>query len=138
MKAVLPIVFIVVSFNSIAQNGYLKLVDDGSVLVGYLKYYTNHLNGQAGIELWKTKTDRDPLQFPKTEIFEYAIKKDTIPIIQNFRPFENTPTYFDLVEAKIISRGKVNLFWFRLPPDIYLLQNFCHSHLIIFVLRQVK
>ncbi len=63
-----------------------------------------------GLEVWKTKTDKNPRRFPKTTIAEYAIKKDTFRVIHQFKPFEKTNTYFELTEARALSRGKVNLY----------------------------
>jgi hypothetical protein len=108
-RLLLALVFAVFSHPATAQNGYVIKADDGSVMVGYLKYFTDIANGQQGIEIWRHKRDKAPVQLAKSEIREYAIKKDTVRVIQNFRPFDNTQTYFDLVEAKIVSRGKVAL-----------------------------
>lgn len=98
----------IVSIQTLAQNGYVKLAGDNSVIVGYLKYFTDVSSGQQGIEVWRSKRDKAPLQLSKTVVHEYAIKKDTLRVIQNFRPFDHSQTYFDLAEANILSRGKVN------------------------------
>lgn len=91
------------------QNGYIKLNND-STLVGYLRYYVAIKDGHQGIELWRTKKDKDPLKIPKRTINEYAIKKDTFKVLQQFKPFHDTQTYFELVDAKLKSSGKVNLY----------------------------
>ncbi len=91
------------------QNGYIKL-DNDSTLVGYLRYYVSSKDGHQGIELWRTKKDKAPLKIPKRTIYEYAIKKDTCKVLHQFKPFHDTQTYFELVDAKLKSSGKVNLY----------------------------
>ena len=91
------------------QNGYIKIGDD-STLVGYLRYYVSSKDGHQGIELWRTKKDKAPLKIPKRLITEYAIKRDTFRILHQFKPFHDTQTYFELLEAKLQTRGKVNLY----------------------------
>lgn len=120
MKIFALIIILTGSFELSAQNGYVKLKND-SVIIGYVKYYTTISEGQQGFEIWKTKKDKNPLRILKTSVWEYAIKKDTFRILQNFRPFEETNTYFDLVEAKLISRGKV---------DLYVIENYQNSNRI--------
>lgn len=113
MTTMKPIIFIIVlnlsTSHVFAQNGYVKL-DNGATMIGYLKHYTSVKDGHPGIELWRTKKDRDPLRIPKWQIDEYAIKKDTFRVLTQFRPFHDTQTYFELVEARLKSSGKVNLY----------------------------
>lgn len=110
MKPTISFVLAILSFQLMGQNGYVKLYKNDSIIAGYVKHYKSALNGQLGIELWRNKRDKHPLRLPITSILEYAIKKDTFRILKNFRPFQEASTYFALVEAKLISRGKVNLF----------------------------
>jgi hypothetical protein len=109
MKIVLLIILTVSTFRLFGQNGYIKL-DNDSTLVGYLRYYVSIKDGHQGIELWRTKKDKQPLKIPKRTINEYAIKKDTFKVLHQFKPFHDTQTYFELVEAKLKSSGKVNLY----------------------------
>jgi len=105
------IAIVAASFLSIhvfAQAGYVKLEND-STLPGYVRFYTSAKDGHRGIELWKTKTDKKPRKIPFTSMREYAVKKDTFVILQHFKPFHDTETYFDIVEARVISRGRVSL-----------------------------
>src|SRR5688500_4635567 len=109
MKAILTIILAVTTIGLFGQNGYVKFGSDSTVL-GYLRYYVSIKDGHQGIELWRTKNDKDPLKIPKHVITEYAIKRDTFKILNQFKPFNDTETYFELVEAKLKSRGKVNLY----------------------------
>jgi hypothetical protein len=109
MKAVITFAILTVSLRLVAQNGYVILNERDAPIIGYLKYFHAISDGQQGIEVWKTKKDKDPLQLKMSQIFEYAIKKDTFRILHNFKPFPRTSTYFDIVEGEIVARGKVNL-----------------------------
>lgn len=109
MKIVLTLILSFSSLTLFAQNGYIKLNND-SLLVGYLRFYTSVENGQRGLEFWRTKNDKAPRRIPKTDIEEYAIKKDTFKVLHQFKPFYDSKTYFELVDAKLKHRGKVNLF----------------------------
>ena len=110
MKATFSIIILSMSLSQlVAQNGYVKL-DNDSTIIGYLKYYTSIKDGHPGIEVWKTKKDKEPRRIPKWKIHEYAIKKDTFRVLTQFKPFHDTPTYFELVEATLKSSGKVNLY----------------------------
>jgi hypothetical protein len=109
MKIVLTCCIVTFSHALFAQNGYVKLKNYDSTIVGFLRSYTAVNGGLQGIEVWKTKKDKDPVKYPKTDIFEYAIKKDTFRVLHQFKPFQTTQTYFEHVDAKVISRGKVSL-----------------------------
>ena len=109
MRILFLTILIVSTFRLFGQNGYIKL-DNDSTLVGYLRYYVAIKDGHQGIELWRTKKDREPLKIPKRTINEYAIKKDTFKVLHQFKPFHDSQTYFELVDAKLKSRGKVNLY----------------------------
>lgn len=107
-RLILPILTIVTA-QALGQNGYVKIEPD-STLVGFLKYYVSFEDGRPGIELWRTKKDKSPLKIPKSTINEYAIKKDTFKVLHQFTPFYDGKTYFEVVDAKLKSRGKVNLY----------------------------
>ena len=109
MKAQLLTILTFLTINVFGQNGYIKL-DDDSTLVGYLRHYVSPKDGHQGIEFWRTKKDKDPMRIPRRMINEYAIKKDTFKVLRQFKPFQDTQTYFELVDAKLKSRGKVNLY----------------------------
>jgi hypothetical protein len=94
--------------SAYSQNGYVKF-DADSVVTGYLRYYTSTRDGQ-GIELWRTKKDKDPLKLKKSDIIEYAIKKDTFKVLHQYKPFQETQTYFEVVDARLKRRGKVSLY----------------------------
>jgi hypothetical protein len=91
-----------------AQNGYVKLKDNDSTLVGFVRTYIA-ANGLQGVEVWRTKKDKDPLKIPKPEIHEYAIKKDTFRVLHQFKPFLHTRTFFEYVDARVLSNGKIKL-----------------------------
>ncbi len=109
MKIILLIVLTLSTFKLSAQNGYVKLRNDSTQL-GYLKHYVSIKDGHQGIELWRTKRDKEPLKIPKQTIDEYAIKKDTFKVLHRFKPFQDTQTYFEIVDAKLKSSGKINLY----------------------------
>jgi hypothetical protein len=109
MRVLFLTILTVSTFSLFGQNGYIKL-DNDSTLVGYLRYYVAIKDGHQGIELWRTKKDKEPLKIPKWTINEYAIKSDTFKVLHQFKPFYDTQTYFELVDAKLKSSGKVNLY----------------------------
>lgn len=109
MKILFLIAMTFLTFSLFGQNGYVKLGND-STLIGYLRYYVSSKDGHQGIELWRTKKDKEPLKIPKRIINEYAIKKDTFKVFHQYSPFQNSKTYFECVDAKLKSSGKVNLY----------------------------
>lgn len=113
MRAVATLIILSTALQLTAQNGYVILNESDEVIVGYLKYFHAVADGQQGIEVWKTKKDKDPLRVPMNRIFEYAIRKDTFRILQNFKPFPESSTYFAVAEAEIVVRGKINLLLIR-------------------------
>jgi hypothetical protein len=113
MRAVATLIILSTALQLTAQNGYVILNERDEVIAGYLKYFHAVSDGQQGIEVWKTKKDKAPLKVPMNRIFEYAIRKDTFRVLQNFKPFPESSTYFDLVDAEIVVRGKVNLLLIR-------------------------
>jgi hypothetical protein len=113
MKTLVTLMILSISFKVIAQNGYVILNESDAVIVGYLKYFHAIRDGEQGIEVWETKKDRVPLQLRMSQIFEYAMKKDTFRVLQNFKPFPKSSIYFGIVEAEILARGKVNLLLIR-------------------------
>lgn len=109
MKNFLLLIILFVATAVNAQNGYIKLRDD-STLVGFLRPYTSVFDGHQGIEFWRTKKDKSPLQIPKRKIEEYAIKKDTFKIFHQFKPFHDSQIYFEMIDAKLETGGKVCLY----------------------------
>jgi hypothetical protein len=109
MRILLLAILMISTSELFGQNGYIKLGND-STLVGYLRPYVSIKDGQQGIELWRTKKDKEPLKILKEKISEYAIKKDTFKVLHQFKPFPDTQTYFEMVEAKLKSSGKVSLY----------------------------
>jgi hypothetical protein len=112
MRIVLLTILMLTSWPLKGQNGYIKFSKD-SVVYGYLRPYTSFLDGHKGIELWKEKRDSNPLKIKKSDIFEYAIRKDTIRIFKSFTPFADEKVHFEMVEAELVSGSKVNLFVIR-------------------------
>jgi hypothetical protein len=109
MKRLMLIIAILVNSPVCGQEGYIKLLND-STLHGYLRKYVSFQDSHQGFELWRTKNDKSPRKIPKVDISEYAIKKDTFKVLQQYRPFDNQKTYFEIVDALLISRGKVDLY----------------------------
>ncbi|GCC51250.1 hypothetical protein SanaruYs_14710 [Chryseotalea sanaruensis] len=112
MKILLLIALTALTTDLFGQIGYVKL-DNDSTITGYLRYYVSNKDGHQGIELWRTKKDKDPLKIPKRIINEYAIKKDTFKVLHQFKPFHDSETYFEMVDAKLKSSGKVNLYFIK-------------------------
>jgi hypothetical protein len=73
-------------------------------MFGFIKRLT------PGLELWRSKKDKNPLKILLNNVQEYAINKDTFRILRNFKLYEDRDDYFDFIETKVISKGKVNLF----------------------------
>jgi hypothetical protein len=92
-----------------AQNGYIKLKDSDSTLVGFIRRYIPTTDAPHGLEFWRNKKDKTPLRIPKTEIYEFAIKTDTIRVLHQFKPFDEVQTFYEYIEAKLVTRGKVTL-----------------------------
>ena len=91
-----------------AQLGYVKL-DKDSVIKGYIRTFRSADDGQEVMEIWKTKTDKNPLRISKRSILEYVIKKDTVKVLHNYTPFLDGDLYYELVDATYIVRGKMNM-----------------------------
>lgn len=92
MRIVFLIILILLTTQIWGQNGYVKL-DNDSTVIGYLRYYVSTKDGHRGIELWRTKSDKNPLKIPKWIINEYAIKNDTFKVLHQFKPFPETKTF---------------------------------------------
>lgn len=90
------------------QYGYVKLESD-SLISGYIKSYKEFNTAEQGLEIWRTKQDKAPIRILKTDIREYAIKKDTSRILHDFSPFIDKEIYFHNAEAQYVNRGKLNL-----------------------------
>lgn len=110
MKNIIFFILTLMSVESMAQMGYVKLKND-SVYVGLVKYYTSIEDGQWGIEVWKTYNDKKPDRYRKEELAEYAIKKDTFKIFDEFQPENNSGYYLEFVEALVKQRGALNLYY---------------------------
>lgn len=109
MRTALLVILTVSATHLFGQNGFVVLNND-STLTGFLKPYISVNDGHRGIEFWRTKKDKSPRRIPKSNIAAYAIKKDTFKVLHQFKPFHDDETYFELVEAKRLSKGKVNLY----------------------------
>jgi hypothetical protein len=109
MKNVIILLLIVLTTQVWGQSGYVKM-DNDSTLVGFLRYYVSAKDGHQGFELWRTKKDKNPLKIPKHAITEYAIKKDTFKVLHQFKPFDDAELYFETIDARRESSGKVNLY----------------------------
>lgn len=129
------------------QRGYIKL-DNDSIFSGFLRHYKSYKDGHEGYELWKTKTDKNPRKIPIQLIKEYAIKEDTFKILHQFKPFPEDRLYFEMVDAKVESRGKVNLYSIDNYRRIYMasfstagqlpLNNFQYMKETIYILEDNK
>jgi hypothetical protein len=95
-----------------AQNGYVRLTND-SIISGYVRFYTS-IEGQQGLEVWKTKRDKNPRRIATPKIYSFAIGKDTFRVLRQFKPFGEGPTYYEEVLAKVLVTGSVNLY--SVPP----------------------
>lgn len=95
--------------NSKAQNGYV-ITNTDSLIEGFLKYKRSFETKKFEIELWRTKKDKNPLHYSLTSIKEYAIKKDTFRVVQNFHPFPDEDLLIDVLELSLIVRGKLSLY----------------------------
>jgi len=115
--------FILIFFNnSKAQNGYV-ITNTDSLIEGFLKYKRSFETKKFEIELWRTKKDKNPLHYSLTSIKEYAIKKDTFRVVQNFHPFPDEDLLIDVLELSLIVRGKLSLYsTFELKNNYYLIR----------------
>jgi hypothetical protein len=96
------------AFSLSAQEGYIKF-NKNSMVKGFIKVHTAHQSGEHQIEYHETKEDPQPKRYHKKDIMEYAIKHDTFRILKNFYPFDIEDFYFEVVDAKVLRSGKVNL-----------------------------
>ncbi len=109
IRIFLVAICVLVFAPTFAQNGKVTLRND-STFTGYLKIYTSPKDGHQGIEFWRTKKDKNPRKIPKSQISEYTINKQTYKIFHQYKPFASESGFFELVEAKVVSQGKVNLY----------------------------
>ncbi|MEZ4972437.1 MAG: hypothetical protein R2820_03970 [Cyclobacteriaceae bacterium] len=119
-KLTITISAILIAVQSWGQYGYIKLYND-AIVEGHLRRYVSFKDGHQGIELWKTKNDKEPRKIPKTEIQEYAIKKDTFKVFHDYYSFYYPDIYFKLIDGKRRQSGKINvyvLFQKNLDPTI--------------------
>jgi hypothetical protein len=109
MKKTIFILFLVcLTFNGYSQKGYIITQSD-SLKIGFLKYQRND-KSQLEIELWETKRDKNPKKYLLSELNEYAIKKDTFRVFTNVYPYKGESLFFDILELRIIKKGKLNLY----------------------------
>ena len=130
MKLLLAISFVVVFCEAICQNGYVCLKSGDSTIVGYVRRYKPEVAGAEGIEVWRDKKDRQPLRIPKTAIAEFAINTDTFRILHQFRPFQEVQAFYEYIEAKIVSRGRVTLLVITNYPDPGSVSNYTGGGII--------
>lgn len=109
MKYLIVAVLLVSAVNTYGQNGYVNL-KDGSTFIGFVRRYVAISDGHPGLEVWRTKTDKNPMKISKKDIVEYAIGKDTFKVFHQFKPFVDSNTYFECIDARRKSSGKVNLY----------------------------
>ena len=109
MTKIFFLVLTLLATQAQGQNGYVKLEKD-STLIGFLRHYTSSSDGHQGIEVWRTKKDKSPIRIPRRDIYEYAVKKDTFKVFHQFRPYAHSKTVIELIDARLESRGKVNLY----------------------------
>jgi hypothetical protein len=110
MKLLLFLAQLIFAFQTLsAQNGYVKFKDSDSTLVGFVRPYIPVVQGPHGLEVWRDKRDPEPIRISKAEIAEYAINNDTFRILHQFKPFPSASTFYEYIEAQIVTRGKVTL-----------------------------
>jgi hypothetical protein len=102
-------IFFLVSVYSSGQNGYIKMANRSTRAVGYIKYVTSKTNGEILLEFWKTKKDKSPTRVNRKDVLEYAIKNDTFRIYKNFYPFPSGIFYYEILEAKVVETGRLDL-----------------------------
>jgi len=108
LKIIYTLYLVVLASPLFGQNGYVKFEND-SIKVGYLRNIILPGSNDRAIELWETKKDKSPLKLKKKNLTEYAINRDTFKILNYFRPFHDDNIDFEMVEAKVIARGKLEL-----------------------------
>jgi len=101
-------------------NGFVKTTD-GLLVEGYLRFEVGFKNRGTRIKLYK-KPNESPEIFYTLELREYAFNKDTFKIFTNIKPFENDDKIINIVEAKRISSGKL---------DVYEIPEYYSSHVTI-------
>jgi hypothetical protein len=103
-------IFVAATFSlpALGQNGYIRLLDNDSVLTGFVRPYAGNLPGEM-LEFWKTKYDKNPRRISKDDIFEYAIKRDTVRILHRYQPFVDESMYFERLEVPIRHGKKINI-----------------------------
>ncbi len=89
-------------------NGYVKTRDDRTIN-GYLKFEVGFKDRGTKIKLYKNPKD-SPQIFYSLEVKEYAHKKDTFKIFTNIKPSEDKKRILDIVEAKRICKGELELY----------------------------
>ena len=67
------------------------------------------MDGSRGLEVWRTKKDPQAIRVKMSSIYEYVIKNDTFRILHDFSPFASENIYFESVEVRVVSTGKITL-----------------------------
>jgi len=109
MRIALLFILCCATSHILAQQGYV-INEADSTFSGYVRSYRSPVDGEEGIEVWKTKNDKNPRKFPRESIVEYAIKKDTFRVFHQYRPFPDKELFFEIMEARVLMHGKVNLY----------------------------
>lgn len=100
--------------TSMAQAGYVKYYDTDSVVIGFIRF-VRPVNQEPQLEIWETKNSKKPIRVVMDDISEYSMGKDTFRIIRNFQPFTGKDIFFDIVEAKIVVSGRIELLEIQNP-----------------------
>jgi hypothetical protein len=117
MRYLLNVTLLFCSLSCFGQNGYIRLIDSDSLLTGFVRLVSGSSEGPM-LEYWRTKNDKHPRKISKDQIAEYAIKKDTIRIIHNFRPFADEELYYERIETRLLRGKKINmLLLYYANPD---------------------
>lgn len=128
MKITLLGCLLLIITHATGQIGYV-ILNDGEKLQGYLKPYKSPANFETGIECRKDKKDKSPIRISLSKIYEYSINNKTKRVLQDFKPFADRNIYFGLIEADLVSKGKIDLL--RVPlqkvgyslPFIYIAED---------------
>lgn len=121
------VILLFVVGNADAQNGYIRLTND-SVLTGYIKHVLSIKDNEHVLEFWRTKNDKSPRRFMRSDVLDYAIKKDTFRILKNFKPFDSEELFIHNLDAKVIESGRMELLrianpYYKSPPPVYPVGN---------------
>lgn len=64
----------------------------------------------------------------RSDVLDYAIKKDTFRILKNFKPFDSEELFIHNLDAKVIESGRMELLrianpYYKSPPPVYPVGN---------------